>query len=129
MILLDHISIPVNTVTVSRDWCTENLGLRIEFEIPERNTVALIDDGDTTLFLYEDSTSPIHPECALTFQVDSVDEEYAKLTAAGIVFENPPQKLFWGYGAELRDPDGYLIRLWDEKTGWRKAMHDWETSR
>jgi hypothetical protein len=30
------------------------------------------------------------------------------------VLEAQPQKLFWGYGAELRDPDGHLIRLWDE---------------
>jgi hypothetical protein len=30
------------------------------------------------------------------------------------LFVAQPQKLFWGFGAELRDPDGYLIRLWDE---------------
>jgi hypothetical protein len=23
---------------------------------------------------------------------------------------------FWGYGPELADPDGYVIRLWDEKS-------------
>jgi hypothetical protein len=27
-----------------------------------------------------------------------------------------PQKNFWGYGAELADSDGYLVRLWDERT-------------
>ncbi len=36
------------------------------------------------------------------------------MQARGILFEAPPQRLFWGYGAELRDPDGYRIRLWDE---------------
>ena len=25
-------------------------------------------------------------------------------------------KVFWGYGAELRDPDGYRLRLWDQKS-------------
>ena len=25
-------------------------------------------------------------------------------------------KVFWGYGAELRDPDGYSLRLWDQKS-------------
>jgi hypothetical protein len=25
-------------------------------------------------------------------------------------------KVFWGYGAELCDPDGYRFRLWDEKS-------------
>jgi hypothetical protein len=37
-------------------------------------------------------------------------------TARGVVFAHPPQKNFWGYGAELVDPDGHRIRLWDEKT-------------
>src|SRR2546430_10342892 len=27
-----------------------------------------------------------------------------------------PRKTYWGYGAELKDPDGYLIRLWDERS-------------
>jgi hypothetical protein len=26
------------------------------------------------------------------------------------------RKNFWGYGPELKDPDGYLVRLWDERT-------------
>lgn len=46
------------------------------------------------------------------------------LSAAGVGFENTRQKLFRGYGAELRDPDGYLIYTWDEKSmrekGWRQ---------
>jgi hypothetical protein len=25
-------------------------------------------------------------------------------------------KVFWGYGAELCDPDGYRLRLWDAKS-------------
>jgi hypothetical protein len=27
-----------------------------------------------------------------------------------------PRKSNWGYGAELADPDGYFVRLWDERT-------------
>ena len=26
------------------------------------------------------------------------------------------RKAFWGYGVELHDPDGYVVRLWDERT-------------
>jgi uncharacterized glyoxalase superfamily protein PhnB len=36
--------------------------------------------------------------------------------AAGVKFVHPPQKTFWGYGAELKDPDGYRIWLWDQKS-------------
>ncbi len=25
-------------------------------------------------------------------------------------------KVFWGYGAELCDPDGYRLRLWNQRT-------------
>jgi catechol 2,3-dioxygenase-like lactoylglutathione lyase family enzyme len=60
MIKLNHLTIPVAQHSRSREWYTRNLGLKVEFEIPD--------------------------------------------------------KLFWGYGAELRDPDGYLIYLWDERT-------------
>jgi len=116
MIRLDHFSIPVTNWQVSRDWYAQNLGLKVEFEIPDTKTVALVDDSDVTLFLYEGAGDFTRPECALTFQVDNVDDKHAELTAGGIRFENAPQPLFWGYGAELRDPDGYLIRLWDAKT-------------
>ena len=30
-------------------------------------------------------------------------------------------KVFWGYGAELCDPDGYRLRLRDEKSMREKA--------
>jgi hypothetical protein len=36
--------------------------------------------------------------------------------ARGIRFNRGPRKNFWGYGPELADPDGYLIRPWDKKS-------------
>ena len=41
---------------------------------------------------------------------------HRELAARGVEFEKAPQKLFWGYGAELHDPDGYLVYLRDEKS-------------
>ena len=38
------------------------------------------------------------------------------MAARGVAFVHPPQKVYWGYGAELLDPDGYRLRLWDEVT-------------
>jgi uncharacterized glyoxalase superfamily protein PhnB len=89
--------------------------MKIEFEVPERNTVALQDDSGFTLFLV-DGERQTPPSCTLTFQVADVELKYSELSARGVMFEKAPQKLFWGYGAELRDPDGYLIYLWDERT-------------
>src|SRR5262245_42834159 len=122
VIRLDHLAIPVTDAGRSRDWYTSNLGLKLEFEIAERKTVALRDDGDLTLFLYTPTDNRVSPSCTLAFQVDEVDDKYRELAARRVAFEKSPQKLLWGYGAELRDPDGYLIYLWDGKVdagkGW-----------
>lgn len=114
VVRLDHLTIPVRQYVRSRDWYVAHLGLKVEFEIGERKTVALHDDAGFTLFLVESDAT--HPACTLTFQVDDVETTYRALSSRGVVFEKEPQKLFWGYGAELRDPDGYLLYLWDEKT-------------
>ena len=114
MVRLDHLTIPMRHYEQSRDWYVSNLGLKVEFEIPQRKTVALQDDGGFTLFLVESGQPGPNPACTLTFQVDDVEAKYQELSARGLSFEKSPQKLFWGYGAELRDPDGYLLYLWDE---------------
>jgi catechol 2,3-dioxygenase-like lactoylglutathione lyase family enzyme len=115
MIRLDHLGIHVRDHVRSRAWYTEHFGFKVEFEVPERKTVALQDDAGLTVFLTE-VTGDIAPSCGLTFQVDDVEAKYRELSAKGIAFEKAPQKLFWGYGAELRDPDGYLVYLWDERS-------------
>ena len=116
MIKLDHLSLPVRDWQASRDWYLRVLGLTIEFEIPDRRTVAMRDEFDFTIFLTSDGTAPVAPGCVLTFQVDDVAATHAALVRHGVAFVHPPQKMFWGYGAELRDPDGYRIWLYDERS-------------
>jgi catechol 2,3-dioxygenase-like lactoylglutathione lyase family enzyme len=115
MVRLDHLAITVHDVARSCAWYVDHFGFTVEFEVPERKTVALRDDGDLTLFLVE-TAEPFTPSCTLTLQVDDVDVKHHELSARGVLFEQAPQLLFWGYGAELRDPDGYLIHVWDEAT-------------
>ncbi len=99
MIKLDHLTIAVTDCAKSRDWYIETLG---QFGF--------------TLFLAETPGGPGRPSCVLTFQVSDVEAKHRELVAAGVTFVHPPQKTFWGYGADLKDPDGYHIWLWDEKT-------------
>jgi uncharacterized glyoxalase superfamily protein PhnB len=42
-----------------------------------------------------------------------VDETYERLRQQGVGFRIAPSRQFWGYGAELADPDGHRVRLWD----------------
>jgi catechol 2,3-dioxygenase-like lactoylglutathione lyase family enzyme len=114
MIHLDHLTIFVGDVARSRRWYTENLDLKLEFEVPNRNVAALQDSGSFSLFVEQSSGVAGAPSCVLTFRVADVEAKCRELTDRGVQLEARPQNLFWGYGAELRDPDGYLVRLWDE---------------
>lgn len=110
---LDHLNLPVSNLERSRDWWATILGLKVEFEVPDTRTVALNDDEGFAIFLQEKPN--VAPNgVALWFQVDDVDATHATWAERGIRFVHGPQKNFWGYGPELADPDGYLVRLWDE---------------
>ncbi len=115
MMKLDHLNLPVSNLERSRNWWVSTLGLKVEFEVADTRTVALNDGKGFAIFLQEKPN--VAPNgVALWFQVDDVDAIHAAWTARGVRFTRDPQKTFWGYGPELADPDGYLVRLWDEKS-------------
>jgi len=113
MVKFDHMSLPVVDARRSRDWYIANLGFKVEFEVPEHRTVALQDDDGFTIFLHDAQVPREGARCSLTLQVTDVEAAYRSLVARGVHVEHAPQKLPWGYGAEVRDPDGYVLRLWD----------------
>ncbi len=115
MMKFDHLSLSVSNMARSRDWYVSTLGLAVEFEVQERKTVALQDSDGFTIFLRE-ATDARPNDCALWFQVNDVDGTYREWSARGVIFVHAPQKTFWGYGSELADPDGHLIRLWDKRS-------------
>jgi catechol 2,3-dioxygenase-like lactoylglutathione lyase family enzyme len=116
MVRFDHLRIPVADLARSRDWYIRTLGLTVEFEVPERQTVALQDTEGFTIFLQEAPATVVPNQCALWFQVADVVATFADWSARGVEFVHGPRKSYWGYGVELVDPDGYLVRLWDERS-------------
>ena len=116
MLKFDHLRIPVKDLAQSRAWYVDALGMTVEFEVPDRGTVALQDTADFTIFLQQAEAGEAPGGCALWFQVEDVDAAFAAWSARGVRFAHPPQKNFWGYGAELADPDGRPVRLWDERS-------------
>ena len=96
MIKLDHLTIAVTDCDKSRDWYIATLGLKLEFEIPERRTSAVQDEEGFTLFLAETPGGPGRPSCVLTFQVSDVETKHKQLVAAGVQFVHPPQKTVLG---------------------------------
>lgn len=122
MIKLDHLAIFVSDLQRSREWYTSVLNLTVEFEVPDQKTIALRDDFDFTLFLGESPDGKVVPSCVLTFQVADVDTTCEELSEQGVSLRETPKKLSWGYGAELEDPDGYVVCLWDEITMREKSI-------
>jgi catechol 2,3-dioxygenase-like lactoylglutathione lyase family enzyme len=114
MTKLDHLTIRVRDLDAARDWYVGHLGLKLEFEVPGRRTVALQDDAGLTLFLDETAGDIAANGVVLTFQVADVEQTHRRLGAVSVPFVAPPGKRFWGWGAELHDPDGHLVLLWDE---------------
>ena len=115
MMKFDHLNLPVSNLERSRDWWVSALGLKVEFEVPDtphrgaerRRGLRDLPAGEAGRRING---------VALWFQVDDVDATHAEWSARGVRFNHGPQKNFWGYGPELADPDGYLVRLWDEKS-------------
>ena len=115
MMKFDHLNLPVSNLERSREWYVSSLGLKVEFEVPNSRTVALNDGEGFAIFLQE-KPSVAPNGMALWFQVDDVDATHAAWKAKGVAFAHDPKKTFWGYGAELADPDGYRVRLSDQRT-------------
>jgi uncharacterized glyoxalase superfamily protein PhnB len=98
-----------------------NLGFKVEFE--RGGIIAIQDSAGFTIFLRKASRRLVGDKIALTIQLKSVARTHEKLSKNGVKFVNSPQRLFWGYGAELLDPDGYMLNLWDQVT-MRQAMRE-----
>lgn len=116
MTRLDQIELPVRDWRQSRNWRRDMLGFGAEMEVPDARTVGLGDEADLTSFMHE--SAPPGAALGLSFTVQAPDVEAARrwLAAKGVAFEHPPQKVYWGDGAELFDPSGYRLRLWGEAT-------------
>jgi hypothetical protein len=57
----DHLTVPLSDWIRSWNWYVRNLGVKVEFEVPDRRTAALQDDEGFTIFV-EQSDSLVSPE-------------------------------------------------------------------
>jgi catechol 2,3-dioxygenase-like lactoylglutathione lyase family enzyme len=114
MAKLSHMVLPVTDVGKSRDWYVNNLDFKLEFE--REGVAAIKDTADLTIFLQKTANAPAGEKITLTIQVKDVDRKHQELASRGVKFASAPKLQFWGYGAEVLDPDGYINHLWDEAT-------------
>ena len=114
---LNHLQITVRDAVRSRDWYVENIGLKVEFEVPQQGFVALEDDWGMALLISRGKPAKgAASGFAIYFEVEDVDARYLKLKSDRLKIVHEPKKTVWGYGPELTDPDGYIVRLFDYRS-------------
>lgn len=121
MAKVSHIVLPVSDVPRSREWYVNKLGFTLERELEQ--AVGIKDQSGLTIFLVKATDPLAGQKITLTIQIGDVDSKHHELTNVGVPFVSPPRRQFWGYGAEVVDPDGYMNHLWDEVT-MAKAMRE-----
>jgi catechol 2,3-dioxygenase-like lactoylglutathione lyase family enzyme len=126
MARVSHMVLPVSDVRKSHDWYVDKLGFTLERNREE--VVGIKDQSGLTIFLMKTPDSLAGQKITLTIQVDDVESRYQELAKLGVKFVSSPRRQFWGYGAEVLDPDGYMNHLWDEIT-MQKAMRETEEKR
>jgi catechol 2,3-dioxygenase-like lactoylglutathione lyase family enzyme len=114
MAKVSHVVLPVSDLRKSRDWYVDKLGFSVERE--HEGVVGIKDQSGLTIFLQKVAGGLPGQKITLTIQVDNVDSKYEELASLDVKFVSPPKLQFWGYGAEVLDPDGYMNHLWDEVT-------------
>src|SRR6266498_2956481 len=112
MAKISHIVLPVLDVARSREWYVNKLGFTLERELEE--AVGIKDESGLTIFLVKATDPLAGQKITLTIQIGNVDSKHHELSNVGVPFASPPRRQFWGYGAEVLDPDGYMNHLWDE---------------
>ena len=125
MAKVSHIVLPVSNVQKSREWYVDKLGFALERERDE--AVGIKDQSGLTIFLVKARDPLAGQKITLTIQVADVDSKHHELAIGGVNFVSAPKRQFWGYGAEVLDPDGYMNHLWDEVT-MKKAMREMRKS-
>lgn len=103
--------LPVTDLRKSREWYVDKLGFEVELE--QDDVVGIKDSSGLTIFLQRVTDDLANRKVTLTIEVDNVEKKYKELKSNGVPFVNSPKMLFWGYGAEVLDPDGYMNHLWD----------------
>jgi catechol 2,3-dioxygenase-like lactoylglutathione lyase family enzyme len=123
MAKVSHMVLPVSDVHKARDWYVNKLGFTVDRE--HEGVVGIKDQAGLTIFLQKSGGNLAGEKITLTIQVHNVDSKHQELARLGVKVASPPKRQFWGYGAEVLDPDGYMNHLWDEVT-MRKAMREAE---
>jgi catechol 2,3-dioxygenase-like lactoylglutathione lyase family enzyme len=114
MTKISHMVLPVTDLQSSREWYANSLGFKPVLE--QDDVIGITDEAGLTVFLRKSIGALPGEKITLTIRVENVEGKHRELANRGVKFASAPKLQFWGYGAEVLDPDGYMNHLWDEVT-------------
>jgi catechol 2,3-dioxygenase-like lactoylglutathione lyase family enzyme len=121
---LGQIHVSVTDLDRSVAFYRDVLGIPLLFVVPGQ-PMAFFASGDVRLYLGVPESPTFTSRCVLYFRVDDIEAERARLTALDVAVERS-HVVHRDAGTELwmaalRDPDGHLLLLMEERSGSRPA--------
>ena len=112
-------NVAVKDVDVATDFYRNTLGLKPVHE--EGNELVVFQSGHTSINVYRSEYAGTNKATAVTWMVDSVEEEVKALTSRGVVFEHYDMPGMTRHGdvhasghmkvAWFKDPDGNILNI------------------
>ena len=108
-----------NKVAESRDFYVKYFGAKVTFDCGWYVNLAFGNESTTLQFMSPQQPEHQHSSGAgllFNFSVDDVDEEYQKLTQAGLAIVVPLEDHPWGdRGFAIQDPNGISLYIYSER--------------
>ena len=109
----DNFFLPSSNLKKGKEFYNDLLGLPVKFDFSSMGMVAFkVGDNEPAIILKDTSRFP-EAEPTIWFMVDSVQEEYKRLSAKGLKFLSEPFPIHTGMAVEFEDPVGNRLGLTD----------------
>jgi len=109
----DNFFLPSGDLKKGKTFYQDILGLPVKFDFSSMGMIAFkVGDNEPAIILKDTSKFP-ETKPTIWFVVDSVQEEYKRLSAKGLKFLSEPFVIHTGMAVEFEDPFGNRLGLTD----------------
>ena len=109
----DNFFLPVNNLEEAKDFYQNVLGLHLKFDFSEKGMVAFHVGNEEPAIILRDVHRFPETKPTIWFQVDRVEEEYARLSKSGVSFMGKPYRIGTGTAVEFEDTNGNRLGITD----------------
>ena len=109
----DNFFLPSNNLKKGKEFYQDILGLPVKFDFSDMGMIAFqVGDNEPSIILKDTNKFP-EAKPTIWFLVDSVQEEYKRLSTKGLKFLSEPFEIHTGMAVEFEDPFGNRLGLTD----------------